>query len=232
MVGYASDFKLTESPISEGKRWQHNGTLWTLVNTSGGIAFGTQTGTGAFDDSYAYVSGFPADQEAHAVIHLDTNSFTNGEHHEVELLFRWVDTSSATGGTARGYEINLAWDGAYADAQRWNGLNSIAAPQYSAIHTQVPAACGAPKNGDLYSGTLIGNTLTAYLNGVAFHTVDITSIGGTVWADGSGIGMGFFHQEVGGTRSGYGFNRFTAISVPSSLQATPPINQFFGFDFR
>ena len=228
MVGYASDFNLTESPISEGKRWQHNGTLWTLVNTSGGIAFGTQTGSGAFDDSYAYVTGFPADQEAHAVIHLDTSSFSGGEHHEVELLFRWQDTV----GTSRGYELNLAWDGAYADSVRWNGLNTNLIAQYTSINTQIPAACGAPKNGDLYSGTLIGNTLTAYLNGVAFHTVDITSPGGTVWTDGGGIGMGFFHQEPGGTRSGYGFNRFTAVSVPSSLLASPPINQVFSFDFR
>ena len=48
--------------------------------TAGGLAFGTQAGTGAFDDSYARLSGFPPD--------LLGNFRTRGEFGEEELPSR------------------------------------------------------------------------------------------------------------------------------------------------
>ena len=44
-TSYATEFSGTESPISEGGAWTHLGLDWTLVDTAGGIAYGTQTGT-------------------------------------------------------------------------------------------------------------------------------------------------------------------------------------------
>ena len=65
---YSTTFDATEAPISEGGAWTHVGLDWTLVDTGGGIAFGTQTGTGGYDDSYAHLSGFPPDHGASGVI--------------------------------------------------------------------------------------------------------------------------------------------------------------------
>jgi len=68
-IAYSTDFDGTESPISEGGAWSHVGLDWTLVDTAGGIAYGTQTGTNGYDDSYAHLSGFPPDHSASAVIY-------------------------------------------------------------------------------------------------------------------------------------------------------------------
>jgi hypothetical protein len=65
---YSTNFPLTENPISEGARWRNTGLDWTPVATSNGLAYSTQT-RNAYDDSYAFLSGFGADQAA-AVIHL------------------------------------------------------------------------------------------------------------------------------------------------------------------
>src|SRR5262249_11996444 len=70
-VSYSTSFDKDESPISEGGAWVHLGLDWALVATAGGVAHGTQTGTGKYDDSYAHLSGFPPDHMASAVIHRD-----------------------------------------------------------------------------------------------------------------------------------------------------------------
>src|SRR5262245_9498429 len=58
---YSTEFDGIENPLSEGGVWSHVGLDWRNVEKSGGIAYGTQTGTGGYDDSYAVLSGFPPD---------------------------------------------------------------------------------------------------------------------------------------------------------------------------
>jgi hypothetical protein len=197
-VSYTTDFNLTESPISEGGVWKHAGLDWTLVNTSGGLAYGTQSGSRGFDDSYAYLSGFPADQAASGVIHLDSR-IDRSTTHEVEILLRWSDAAH----DAHGYECNLAYDGSYVEIVRWNGglgsftyLNRGSAP--AGVH-----------EGDTLRAQIVGNTITVSLNGTQLvSATDSTFTSGNP-------GMGFWRGAPNGAFAGdYGFTRFVATSVP------------------
>jgi len=59
---YTTNFSADENPISESGAWSHISPLWASVQTSGGLAFGTQVGNlanpAAFNDSNANLSGF------------------------------------------------------------------------------------------------------------------------------------------------------------------------------
>ncbi len=105
---FTANFAIAESPISGNGGWQHLGKPWTSVRTFDNRAIGTQTGFGGYDDSYAYLTGFGPDQTVQATIWVDPA--TKGDYREAELLLRWADSPT----TARGYECNLAWNGAYA----------------------------------------------------------------------------------------------------------------------
>src|SRR5262245_29883154 len=63
---YATDFPLTENPLSEGGKWRHLDPTLTVVRTETiagvHVAHGTQTGSGGYDDSNAYLTGFSANQ--------------------------------------------------------------------------------------------------------------------------------------------------------------------------
>ena len=44
---YSTKFEGTEDPLSEGGKWSNGGLDWTRIRKSGGIAYGTQSGTEA-----------------------------------------------------------------------------------------------------------------------------------------------------------------------------------------
>src|SRR5262249_44016448 len=90
---FSTNFDATESPISEGGAWTHVGLDWTLVDTAGGLAFGTQTGNGGYDDSYAHLSGFPPNHTASAVIFRAASLDGVCGTHEVEVHLRWSDAA-------------------------------------------------------------------------------------------------------------------------------------------
>ena len=75
----------------------------------------------------------------------------------------------------------------------------------------------AVANGDVVSAKIVGNIITAYINGVQKATVDITSFGGTVYTTGN-PGMGFnLKNSVGGcpgTNGNYGLTKYTATDAP------------------
>lgn len=199
-VFFTTNFDLTESPISENGVWSHFGLDWTLVNTAGGFAFGTQTGNGGFDDSYAYLSGFPPDQQASAVVHR-TDPVDWMTTHEVEILLRWSDSAHS----ARGYECNFAYDGSYAGVARWNGPKS----DYTPIDSNgTPIIPGGLHEGDVVSAKMVGNVLTTYVNGNLLQTiVDNT------WTDGN-PGIGFWRGAPSSPQTDICFTSFTASSVP------------------
>jgi hypothetical protein len=206
-ASYATNFNLTESPISEGGAWHHNGLDWSLVDTSGGFAFGTQTGSGGFDDSYAYLSGFAPDQSASAVVHRDP-AINPSTTHEVEILLRWVDSAHV----ARGYECNFAWDGAYAEIVRWNGAKS----DFSILVSgEVP---GGLKEGDVVSAQIAGHVITTFVNGV-----QIASATDSTWTDGN-PGMGFWRGAPSGPATDLCFTSYAATSAGAaqSVPALPP----------
>jgi len=202
-VTYVTDFDLTEAPTSEGGAWHHNGLDWAQVNTENGVAFGTQalgvprSGLGQYNDSYAYLAGFPPNQQASGVIHkgaIDTSCT-----HEVEILLRWSDAPHS----ARGYECNLAYDGSYAEIVRWNGpvgdytyLNSGSVPD-------------GIKDGDTLSASIVGTTITLSVNGI----VRVAATDST-FATGN-PGMAFWRGSSGcGTFGDYGFTHYAAGALP------------------
>ena len=196
---YTTDFDLTESPLSENGAWHHDGLDWTRVDSASGLAFGTQglgvsrSGPAGYDDSYAYLSGFPPDQHATAVVHLGT--IDGSCTHEVEILLRWADSAHV----ARGYECNVAFDGSYAQIVRWNG----AVGDFTYLNSgNVP---GGIHDGDTVSASIIGTRIALSVNGVERATAqDSTYTTGNP-------GIGFWRGTSGcGSRADYGFTRFTA----------------------
>lgn len=189
---YSTNFALDENPISEGGRWRNAGLDWTPVATSGGLAFSTQT-RNTYDDSYAFLSGFGPDQSASAVIRLASGYNPGGASHEVEIILRCSDAPH----TISWYECNLSWNGGYAQIMLLNGpLGTFReVTQYS-----MPIA---PRDGDVFSASAIGNVITAYLNGVVVaRTVDSTLPTGQP-------GMAFFIRPGASARS-YCFRSFSA----------------------
>jgi hypothetical protein len=121
-------------------------------------------------------------------------------YEEVELRLR----SSLSAHRATGYEINFRCSktsNAYTQIVRWNGpLGSF---------TQLNGNGGAQygvKDGDVIKATIVGNVITAYLNGVQVDQVtDNTFTSGNP-------GMGFYVQGISGAsvNANYGFTTFMA----------------------
>lgn len=209
---YTTNFPLTENPIWEGGNWisgQSVGLDWKNVRTSGGLACGTQTGSGGYDDSTAILAGsWGADQWAQATVHTVNQS--GNKYEEVELRLR----TSISAHSITGYEINcrcLKTSGSYCQIVRWNGpLGS-----FTYVAECNPPSCGVA-NGDVMKATIVGSTITLYINGSqVLQGKDSTYTSGSP-------GIGFFNDSSSGN-SDFGFSSFTAsdgdLSIPS-----PPKN--------
>src|SRR5262245_65659452 len=94
---YTTNFDLSEYPISECGAWHHTPNAWTYVRTANGLAWGTNGIANTYDDSYAFLSGFAANQQAQAVIYAPPNP--SGAP-EAELLLHMADGPNSV----RGYE--------------------------------------------------------------------------------------------------------------------------------
>jgi len=200
---FTADFTVSQMPITAGGAWQHLGRPWTYVRSFDNRAVGTQTGSGGYDDSYAYLLGFGPNQSARATIWIDPA--IKGDYREVELLLRWADTPTS----ARGYECNLAWNGAYAQIVRWNGR--FGDFTYIANRTNFDRGIMPPKSGDILTATVQDDKIRVYLNkndGTGDHLI-LTGRDGT-FTDGN-PGVGFFVQ---GDRdpAQFGFSNFNATS--------------------
>jgi hypothetical protein len=208
---YSTNFPLTENPISEGGKWTSGksvGLDWADVRTSPGLAFGTQTGSGGFNDSLAVLTGtWAADQSASAVVR-SVNQISSGVIEEVEILLRFTIGPHS----ARGYEINfraLNSPDSYTQIVRWNGPLG----NFTYLDSRGGSAYGV-KDGDTVKATIVGNTITSYINGVAKLSVTDSTI-----SSGS-PGMGFYLQNGSGVNGDYGFKSFTASD--GGTVPTPP----------
>ena len=206
---YTTNFPLTENPISESGNWINGGSVglaWSNVRTTPGLAFGTESGSGGYDDSTAVLAGsWSADQMAQAVVH-STNQNSN-VFEEVELRLR----TTIAANRITGYEFNfraLASGDIYVQIVRWNGafgsfslIDSLKGP---GIH-----------NGDVIKATAVGNILTSYVNGN-----QILQVTDSTYNSGS-PGMGFFNQSgTASLDSNYGFSSFTAAELSGNAPAT------------
>jgi hypothetical protein len=198
---YTTNFDGTENPLSEGGAWSHDGLDWTKVQKVDGVAFGTQTGFGGYDDSYAYLSGFPADQSGSGVIQRTSGS---SGIHEVEILLRWSDSAHS----AKGYECLLSYDASYAQIVRWNG------PFGDFTYIGWAAHAPFPQTGDTFSAAITGNLIIAYYNGVEImRATDATYPAGNP-------GIGFFIQS-NNSNGDMGFTSYTASGLGTTNMAAP-----------
>jgi hypothetical protein len=176
---YATEFTGTENPLSEGGVWSHSGLDWTAVRTSDGFAYGTQSGRGGYDDSYARLSGFPANQVGEATVQL--KPFIDAScSHEIEILLRWSDSAHS----ATGYEANISFGGGYAQIVRWNGglgaFTVLAGGRYRAL-----------RSGDTFKAEINGNAIAIYAN-----DTKLAEVTDNTYATGN-PGIGFFRGNCG-----------------------------------
>jgi len=210
---YATTFPLPETPLSEGGNWtggKTTGLDWADVATTPGFAFGTQTGSGGYDDSTALLSGsWGPDQSVTATVH--TVNQTGGKvYEEVEIRLR----SALAPHRNTGYEINfrcLRNSSSYVQIVRWNGPLG----DFTYLADEKGVLKGI-KDGDVLRATIKGNVITAYINGVKVaQAADNTFAGGSP-------GIGFFIQGAAGVNRDFGFTRITASDEADTPPAPSP----------
>lgn len=153
---YTTNFDQSENPLSENGRWRRANNAWTNVQTLGGVAYGTNGVTNGYDDSYSLLSGFGPNQSGEATVYRNT-SYPPNDPHEVEILLRFSDDSS----NARGYECLFNVRGGV-DLIRWNG----AMGNYANLSLSETGWFGRELvTGDKVKCTIVGSTITAYING-------------------------------------------------------------------
>jgi hypothetical protein len=202
---YTTAFPLTENPISEGGHWingQTNGLDWHDVSTTPGLAIGHQSGSSYTDGTALLTGSWGPTQTVEAVVHA-TNPMEPC-YQEVEMRLR----STLTAHSCAGYEISFKAtksSGSYLIIVRWNGkvgdftyLKNVTGMQYGI------------SDGDTVKATIVGNVITAYVNGVAMGSAtDATYATGS---PGMGFNLETSTASCVGTNGDYGFTRFTATS--------------------
>ena len=197
---YTTKFPLTENPISEGGNWANGkavGLDWSDIATITNLAYGTEPGTGGYDDSTALLTGaWGADQWAEATVHSVNQN--DNLYEEVELRLR----STLSAHRATGYEINFRCSktaNAYTQIVRWNG----ALGDFTYLSNHGGAQYGVA-DGDVVKATIVGNVITVYINGT-----QVNQATDNVFTSGS-PGMGFYISGATGVDQNYGFSKFTA----------------------
>jgi hypothetical protein len=203
---YMTSFPVAENPLSESGNWIDGGRAghdWASVQTAPGLAFGTESGSGGYDDSTAVLAGnWTPDQTAEAVVH--TTNQNNKISEEVELLLR----TTITAHSITGYEINFKCTTgrrSYVQIVRWNGPFG----NFTFLKTLYDGP--GLREGDVVRATVIGSRITAYINArIALQVTDKTYTTGSP-------GIGFFNAD--GTKimdADYGFTKFTAESFATN----------------
>lgn len=158
------------------------------------IAIATHTGIN-YDDSFAFVPGFGADQWCEAVLYREAgyNPNASGSNHEVELILGCRTAS----GTHRWNEFLFNAGGGCEIINLDGGPGS-----FTSIGSRTSALIGrVAQDGDVLRATKSGNTLNMYVNGTLVCTYT-----GPLAADGSGIGIAGFIRP-GATNNKFGFRR-------------------------
>ena len=164
---------------------------------------GTRSGKYKYDDSYAHLSGFPADQEAWGEVRIAKPE--SGCNQEVEILLRWTDAPHS----AAGYECMarcLTSEKSYLEIVRWEGPLG----KFTYL-TQKRGAEFGLKDGDVLKASIVGNVITVYVNGVekARATDDTHKTGNP----GIGMYLECAKKDGVGTNANCGFKNFTARAI-------------------
>ncbi len=202
---YTTQFPLTENPISEGGSWisgQAVGLDWHDVSTTPGLAIGHQSGTSYTDGTALLTGNWGPTQTVEAVVHAVNPK--ESCYQEVEMRLR----STLTPHSCTGYEVSFKATksgSAYLIIVRWNGplgdftyLKNATGPEFGIAE------------GDTVKATIVGNVITAYINGVVVGTAT-----DSVYLTGNpGMGFNLETNDASciGTNADYGFTRFTATA--------------------
>jgi len=197
-TSYSTSFPLTENPISESSNWrngQTDGIVWKNIRTTPGLAFGTQLGTGSYDDSTAVLVGnWPADQHVRGVV----RKINPNPAYSQEVALRLRTTINANSLT--GYEFLWSVTGNYHQIVRWNG-------PFGNFTVLSGGGAGGVVDGDVIEAAIIGSTINVYKNGILVGTTtDTTFTTGNP-------GLGVFIQGAsipGSENSQFGFSSFSA----------------------
>jgi hypothetical protein len=217
-TSYQTNFPKAESLISEGGCWITAGTPgvnWhetltggkgdrhvSSVSTTPGYASGP-TGPEQFGDALALLTGSwnPNQTASATVVRKSPLGYP-----EVEIRLR-TSPKDATGyeimWSARGkdekpYLSIVTWDGPGSKAPHYTWLKQLEGPEYGVT------------TGDVVTGTIVGNTITAYTNGkLQFQITDNTFSKGN-------LGFGF-NEGPSGT---YGISSFSASDVVPEIPRT------------
>jgi len=201
---YTTTFPLTENPLSEGGKWLHLDPLLTVCKSVGGRAFGTQAGSGNYDDSNCYLTGFGTNYEVEGTVWLNP-SLSGGDNREVEILLRWTDDgpvrATAFGDThANGYEVNVQHQGAYLELGRFKGANLV--------HMALGAT---PASGDRFRARIEGQRIRVWWNDVL--KIDYTDADPSLQVTTGNPGIGFYVSN-GTPNTDYGFDAVTVTALP------------------
>lgn len=218
---YFTAFPLTEDPISEGGRWNNQGAAtggWTVVQTTPGLAFSTNT-LGGTADSYAYLTGFGNDYQITATTFRDP-SVVDGQDFENELHIRMTD--NATNVFTYEFLTSPSVGGAGYQFVKWEGPNGSFTDLTSNV-TDSGLAHGTPQNGDVYSIRVQGKNVIAWVNRQKMFTYVLGSgaleTSSPYTTGNPGLG---FDLTAGLTTSLYGWSNIevTAITPPSFRAAS------------
>lgn len=198
---YTTNFPLNEDPISENKVWINGGDTgldWTNIQTRNGLAFGTQTGSWAYNDSIAVLDGsWGPNQSVTATVHT-VNQQGENVIEEVEILLRFMISPHS----ARGYEINfrtVSSQASYSEVVRWNGPLG----DFTYLSKNKGLEFGIT-NGTTVKASIIGNVIRVFINGVQRIQVTDNSV-----VDGN-PGIGFFLANAHGVNGDFGFTSYAA----------------------
>ena len=202
---YTTAFPLTENPISESGNWisgQAVGLDWHDVSTTPGLAIGHQSRTSYTDGTALLTGAWGPTQTVEAVVH--TVNPKESCYQEVEMRLR----STLTAHSCTGYEISFKATksaSAYLIIVRWNGPVG----DFTYLENSTGAQYGIAE-GDIVKATIVGDVITAYLNGVAVGTV--TDATYTTGSPGMGFNLETNDASCVGTNGDYGFTRFSAMA--------------------
>ncbi|PWB61685.1 MAG: hypothetical protein C3F14_11420 [Deltaproteobacteria bacterium] len=203
---YATDFSLTENPISEGGNWINGGDAgldWHNVQTSGGIAFGNAAPVKYSDPTAILAGAWGADQFIEGV------AFSAGpnpsQFEEAELRLR----TTISAHSITGYEINnrclRGHAESYLQIAKWSGPLATVIEDFTMLFAQTGAEWGV-QDGDVVRAEIIGDTIRVWVNGVLKATV----VDPSPFPSGSpGIGMNY---GAGQTLSNFGWKSIKAGS--------------------
>ena len=202
---YSTAFPLTENPISEGGNWingQTDGLDWHDMSTTPGLAIGHQSGSSYTDGTALLTGTWGPNQTVEAVVHAINPK--DSCYQEVEMRLR----SALTPHSCTGYEISFKatkTSGAYLIIVRWNGPVG----DFTYLVNTSGAQYGVTE-GDVVKATIVGNVITAYLNGVEVGTATDSTY--TSGSPGMGMNLETGDSSCIGTNGDYGFKHFTATA--------------------